>query len=179
MRLQKGFVHFQNRDLREGQTRTWRRGRERARQREKRRRERERESRCLGATKHVLRRERTWLAWSPVARVEPHCGMGASTTVEAGPGRSPRVKSLLSMSVSVSVCLCLCLCLFFFASAPLADGEPCLEAKDKSNHLTADSLLRLSSVLSSLVFRLSSSLVSLFLCLLSLSFSVFFVSVSV
>ena len=42
---------------------TWRRGRERATQREKRRR---REIRCLGATKHVLRRD--VYIHSPVAR---------------------------------------------------------------------------------------------------------------
>ena len=92
MRSQKGFVHFQNRDLREGQTRTWRRGRERARQREKRP---WRKSRCLGAPNHFLRGDENGRGWlgPAVARMAPQCGIGASTTVEVGPGRSPGVNS--------------------------------------------------------------------------------------
>ena len=115
MRLQKGFVHFENRDLREGQTRTWRRGRERARQREKSRR---RESRRLGATKHVLRRDENGRGWPgpAVARVAPpqcvrvrsfhHGGSWARTISE-----SKKFIFVFFVCVSACVCVCVCVCL--------------------------------------------------------------------
>ena len=72
-------------------------------------------------TKHVLRQDENGRGWPglAVARVAPQCGIGASTTAEAGPGPSPRVNMffvlLLCGSPRVSVSffpgLCLCLCL--------------------------------------------------------------------
>ena len=96
-------MHFQNCDLREGQTRTRRRRRERARQGEKRR-ERERESMSgCHQTRRVARRGRTWLACSRsgararTAGSDFHHGGSWARTI------SESKKCFLSVSVSVSV----------------------------------------------------------------------------
>ena len=138
MRLQKGFVHFQNRDMREGQTRTWRRGREGAGQREKRRR-RESMSGCH-QTRPAVRRERTWLA---------HSGSWARTISER-----KNVFSFVFVCVSACVCVCVSVCLCLCQSVAVWNSGGGLQrywranrslylekgAKDKPNHLTTHSL---------------------------------------
>ena len=59
-------------------------------------------------TRPSARRERTWLAWSRSGARGAARRERSSTTVEAGPGPSPRVKGLFFLSVPVSVFLCVC-----------------------------------------------------------------------
>ena len=103
MRLQKGFVHFQNRDLREGQTRTWRRGREKERDKGRRGGG---ESRCQGATKHVLRRDANGRGWPgpAVAAMRDRSGSWARTISS---GKNVFCFDFLSLRVSASVFPCL------------------------------------------------------------------------
>ena len=78
-------------------------------------------------TQHVLRQDENGRGWpgSAVARVAPQCGIGASTSVDAGPIPSPRVKSfcLFFVCVCLSVCLSVCLC------------EPCLRRAQSQEKL--------------------------------------------
>ena len=146
MRLQKGFVHFQNRDLRD------RKGEEAE--------ERESMSGCH-RTRLAARQARTLLASSRSGargaamrdRSFHHGGSWARTI--------PDCKIVFCFVFFVCVCLCVCLCLClcflvcvlclyvclsacvcvcgvclcFFASAPLADGEPCLRRAQSQGKL--------------------------------------------
>ena len=97
------------------------------------------ESRCLGVTKHALRRDENGRGWRGPAQWRSR--IGASATQDRSFHHDGSWARTISESkkyfcfVCVCLCVCLCLCLCFLASAPLAGGEAFLRRAQSQGKL--------------------------------------------